>query len=201
MWAVGGRPLPLSECILSQLSHTSRPRYPAPAASPALQDLKCESEEEKESYAELQAQLLAAHPTHLPLLLERLQRSQKAAGGADASKGADAAQLQVSGAAVLGHLALAQVPACLSICLEAALSPHACPVSPRTPHLACRPRWLWQQMRLWPPSTRLSWQSTWRRSARRRGPAPHSARRVRHEGCWPWRGCRRILRGAVRPQI
>jgi tripeptidyl-peptidase-2 len=44
-----------------------------------LRELKCESEEEKAAYAQLQAQLLADFPGHLPLLLEALQRAQKAA--------------------------------------------------------------------------------------------------------------------------
>ena len=58
--------------------------------------MKCDTdEEEKAAYEELQAQLLAAHPAHLPLLLERLQRAQKAAGGA--GKG-DAAVQKVGGA-------------------------------------------------------------------------------------------------------
>lgn len=69
---------------------------PSPPLPP--QELKCESEEERQGYEELQAQLLAAHPTHLPLLLERLQRAQgalqKAAGAGAAAAPEDAARLQ-----------------------------------------------------------------------------------------------------------
>ncbi|PRW39066.1 Tripeptidyl-peptidase 2 isoform A [Chlorella sorokiniana] len=64
-----------------------------------LKELKCDTEEERQSYEELQAQLLAAHPAHLPLLLEALQRAQKAAAaaGKDGSSGegdGEAARLQ-----------------------------------------------------------------------------------------------------------
>ena len=58
------------------------------------QEMKAESEEEREAYDGLQAQLLAAHPAHLPLLLERLQRTQKAAA-AGKGKAGDAAGWQV----------------------------------------------------------------------------------------------------------
>lgn len=68
-----------------------------PALCMLVQDLKCETEDEKAAYEELQAQLLAAHPTHLPLLLERLQRAQRAAA---AAKGDAAAQQVCLGALV-----------------------------------------------------------------------------------------------------
>ena len=137
--------------------------------------MKAESEEEREAYDGLQAQLLAAHPAHLPLLLERLQRTQKAAaaagkGKAEGEAGDDAAGWQVGA----------------RVCVRGLFfSGHSIKAFMFVPPLTlsslhCRPWWL-PPREWWVPLTALSWRSTWRKSAPRtrwRCPAPASARRV-----------------------
>ena len=66
---------------------------PCPPRLSHPQERKCDSEEERSASEELQAQLLAAHPCHLPLLLERMQRAQRAADRAGKG-GEEAAALQ-----------------------------------------------------------------------------------------------------------
>lgn len=173
---------------------------PPPQHHPPAQDLKCDSEDERAAYEELQAQLLAAHPAHLPLLLERLQRAQRAAG---AAKG-DAAAQKVCSAPCCVSSAAARVgiiwrcarsswchsPTVLQhthtccCCLTAShlllLPNHCCYLPPSRPPF-CR-QWLPPQTLWWQPSMPTRWQSTWRKSAPRRALAPTSARRVR--GYW-----------------
>lgn len=67
-----------------------------------LKELSCDSEEERQAYSELQAQLLASHPTHLPLLLERLQRAQKAANASAGTAAGEAQPTDAAGSAAAG---------------------------------------------------------------------------------------------------
>lgn len=75
-----------------------------------LKELKCESEDEKGAYDELQAQMVRDHPAHLPLLLERLQRAHKAATGGAAKGDPAALQAVVTAAdAVVGAIDCAEL--------------------------------------------------------------------------------------------
>lgn len=104
---------------LPHLAHDpSHPTTRPPTHPPPSQELKCESEEEKTAYDELQAQLLAAHPSHLPLLLERLQRAQKTAAGA---AGEEAPALQVLGWRGEGCCGSKRLPASLAACIASCM--------------------------------------------------------------------------------
>lgn len=141
-----------------------------------VQDLKCDTEEDRAAYEELQAQLLAAHPTHLPLLLERLQRAQRAAAAAKGDAALQKVRLYALEAAThQTSMKLSAASPCTAVqagSLPTLQTRATCSLPAR------RRRWSPLRTRWQQPSTLMSWPSTWHGSAPRRAPAPRSARRV-----------------------